>query len=79
MQSAPWMDVAHRSTRLGVGAGGCLGQGAEGLKGGARSLALITALSLGGKASGHERNSQYVANVYSSESVDVAGKEVMLV
>lgn len=53
--------------------GGCLGQEAEGLKGGARSLALITALSLGGKAFGHERNSQDVANVDSGESVDVDG------
>lgn len=41
------MDVAHRSTRLGVWR--CPGPGAEGLKGGARPLALITALSLGGE------------------------------
>lgn len=50
---------------------GCLGQGAEDPKSGARSLALVTALSLGGKVFGHERNSQYVASAYSSESVDV--------
>lgn len=56
----------------------CLGPGAEGLKGRARPLALITALSLGGKAFGHERNPQDVANVYSSESVEGEGREVML-
>lgn len=68
------MNVPHVSTRLGVWR--CLGQGGEGLKSGARPRALIVALTLGGKAFGHERNSQYV---YSSESVEVEGKEVMLV
>lgn len=68
MQSAPWVDVAHRSTGLGVWR--CLGHETEGLKGEARPLALTIALSLAGKASGHERNSQYVANVYSSERVE---------
>lgn len=72
-----WMDVANRSTRLGVCR--CPGPGAEGLKGGARPLALITALSLGGKVFGHERNPQDVANVYSSGRVEVEGKEAMLV
>lgn len=71
MQSALWMDVAHKGTGLGVRR--CLGQGAEGLKGGARPLALSIALSLGGKAFGRKRNSQYVTDIYSSESVEVGG------
>ena len=58
MQSAPWVGVAHRSTELGVWR--CLEHGTEGLKGGARPLTLTIALSLEGKAFGHERNSQYM-------------------
>lgn len=58
MQSAPWVGIAHRSTKLGVWR--CLEHGTEGLKGGARPLTLTIALSLEGKAFGHEGNSQYV-------------------
>ena len=58
MQSAPWVGIAHRSTKLGVWR--CLEHGTEGLKGGARPLTLTIALSLEGKALGHEGNSQYV-------------------
>ena len=58
MQSAPWVGVAHRSTELGVWR--CLEHGTEGLKGEARPLTLTIALSLEGKAFGHETNSQYM-------------------
>ena len=58
MQSAPWVGVAHRSTELGVWR--CFEHGTEGLKGEARPLTLTIALSLEGKAFGHETHSQYM-------------------